>query len=86
MILHLFLQRGISVIDYILIPYENYTHCEKFKVETVNNIIHCQNLQSLLSSKCKASDHSVLSLEFSYVGVSNDKYRETAKGYYKSRN
>lgn len=67
--------KGVSVVDYILVPHENYTSCTQFNVDLCSNIIEEHQLQQLLNQKCKIPDHSVLSVLFrdpeEHLGIKN---------------
>ena len=55
---------GNSVINYIITEHRSINHCLKCLVHTVNDIVSgSEELKSLISSQCKAPDHSVVSLE-----------------------
>lgn len=59
--------RGKSVVDYIITPHECLNMCQKFEVYTCNEIIDKYKLHSLINSKSKPPDHSIISLEFAYT-------------------
>ena len=54
---------GKSVVDYFFVPHDVLKFCSNFKVLTINDIIDKNNLQMLLSDKCKKPDHSVISVD-----------------------
>ena len=56
--------RGLSVVDYVLVPQYVLTRCKYFKVESMSDILNKFNLQKLLSMTCKQPDHSLLSFCF----------------------
>ena len=58
--------RGRSVVDYVITTHEGIDMCKQFKVITCNKLIEENKLQSLINSKSKPPDHSILSLEFMY--------------------
>ena len=62
--------KGTSVVDYIAVPHENIGDCSLFNVKTVSDIISENRLESMVSSTCKAPDHSLLTLKYN-VGFPN---------------
>ena len=65
--------RGSAVVDYIAVPHENMVNCSYFNVDTMSEILSKYNLESMLSTTCKAPDHSLLSLKYSiYQDTSDD--------------
>ena len=71
--------RGQSVVDYILTPQECLNSISQFTVRVVNNIIEQHNLYTMLSTQCKATDHSVVTVDIacSYVNQHTNSYRPT---------
>ena len=61
--------RGRSVVDYMVVPHECLQFCEFFKVDLMSDLMEKFSLSTLLSDKCKVSDHSMLTLKFhhSYI-------------------
>ena len=60
---------GNSVIDYIITEQRSINRCVKCVVHTVNDLVSsCEELKSMISSQCKAPDHSVVSVE---IKISN---------------
>lgn len=58
--------RGRSVVEYILTPHDCLNMCSNFRVLTCNTLIDRFKLQTLLGSKCKSPDHSVIFVDISY--------------------
>ena len=56
--------KGKAVVDYIAVSIENFQDCLSFDVKTMSEIVDKYNLHVLLSSKCKLSDHSLVTLTF----------------------
>lgn len=65
--------KGKAVVDYFAVPIENFGNCVKFEVHTVSEVIEKNGLQPLLSEKCKASDHSIVTLTYAF----NQQYSDT---------
>ena len=63
--------KGRAVVDYIIVPHENLIDCIYFNVDNVSDLISKYNLESMLSNRCKAPDHSVLTLK--YLIFKNDR-------------
>ena len=61
--------RGTSVVDYFLTPYDCLDFCNNFKVDLVSDVLEKCNAYNLLSHKCRAPDHSILTLtvKHSYI-------------------
>ena len=62
--------KGKSVVDYFVMPHENISNCTSFAVHLVSDIIEANNLESMLSSRCKAPDHSFISMTYE-IQISN---------------
>ena len=57
--------RGKSVVDYIITPHDCLGECSECEVELTNDLLEKYDCMSLLSSTCKAPDHSLLTVKFS---------------------
>lgn len=55
--------RGMSVVDYVLVPHDILPNCDNFSVNNMVDTISKYNLQHLLNSNSKAPDHSLLYFE-----------------------
>ena len=65
--------KGRAVVDYIVVSHENLINCIHFNVDNVSDLISKHNLESMLSNRCKAPDHSVFTLRYSiFTNNSND--------------
>ena len=67
--------RGTSVVDYFAVPLEDISHCVSCDVYPLNEFIESSGLQSLISERCKASDHSPIKLTYrisSYSDVNSN--------------
>ena len=62
--LYLYNLGGKSVVDYNIVPQVCFDKCHKFNVLPVSELIEQCNVQSLIGSRCKTPDHSILSLSF----------------------
>ena len=69
--------RGRSVVDYIMTPHVCLDMCKTFKVLTCNEIINRYNLQHLINTRSKASDHSMICAEFVCIYNTNVTTEET---------
>ena len=56
---------GRSVEDYFITAHQYLKHC-KLKVSMVTSLIETLSIPNLLSSKCRAPDHSIVTLTISY--------------------
>ena len=56
--------RGKSVVDYFLTPHDCLKFCKDFSILTMSEIMLKFDLYKLLSTVCKAPDHSLLTLKF----------------------
>jgi hypothetical protein len=56
--------KGPSVVDYFMVPHESVMKCKSLNIETCSDFINNHNLQGLLNSRCKAPDHSILTVVF----------------------
>ena len=59
--------KGKSVVDYIITPQDCFVKCVNFEVLTMNELLQKFNLMDMLSTRCKASDHSVLRTKFNFA-------------------
>ena len=57
--------RGLSVVDYFLVPHEVLTSCYNFCVTSCLDIIDKNKLQHLLHRRSKVPDHAYLSFDLS---------------------
>ena len=57
-------EKGKSVVDYIVTPYENVINCDTCCVELTSDLIERYDCVPLLSENCKAPDHSLVSVYF----------------------
>ena len=55
--------RGKSVIDYFITCHDQIRYFSNFNIEMVSDLVDSYKVQHLLSSTCKAPDHSVLSVQ-----------------------
>ena len=63
--------RGKSVVDYMQVPHINIETCLDFRVCFMSDSLAKYKLHTLISTKCRPLDHSVLLLIFS-VGCTVD--------------
>ena len=81
--------RGTAVVDYFAVPLENVAHCISCDVYPLNESIESAGLHSLISERCKASDHSPVKLtyrissytDFNSNDVSQNNNESTRKKY-----
>ena len=67
-------RNGCSVVDYIITDFGSLEKCKMCKVLSVNDLmIENSGLKLLLSSSCKAPDHSVILVEFEYGNEVEDQ-------------
>ena len=52
--------RGCSVVDYFIVPQQHVQMCESCSVYCTNDLISPLCIHDLLSSCCKAPDHSII--------------------------
>ncbi len=64
--------RGRSVVDYIFCPHDNFQFCSEFSVSTCKELVEKYGLQSLISNKSKAPDHSLLKVVVQVAGLAED--------------
>ena len=74
--------KGKSVVDYIAVPIDSIEYCKKFKVLQTTDLIDKLNLSSAISSQCKAPDHALLTLTYTFemipeINISNDQRPQT---------
>ena len=55
--------RGLSVVDFIITPHDNFSLCKDFKIESCTDIINNLAVQHLVTPTSRIPDHSLLSLE-----------------------
>ena len=51
-------------MDYFLIPHDSLKFCSDFTVDLMSDILESNGLYNMISDKCKAPDHSLLTLQF----------------------
>ena len=56
--------RGLSVVDYILVPHVTLKSCKYFRVDCMSDILNQFSFFDLLLPSCKQPDHSLLSIAF----------------------
>ena len=56
--------KGRAVVDYIFVPHENLRNCSYFSVDIMSDIISKYSLEPMISTRCKAPDHSILTLKY----------------------
>ena len=56
--------KGKSVVDYMITPHDCLNKCSDFAVQTCSEIIENLGLQSIISTRCKPPDHSILYCTF----------------------
>jgi hypothetical protein len=61
--------RGHSVVDYIVVDFNTLKDCTKLDVLCMNDLLLVYNFQNYLSSKCKAPDHSIITLSFEICNI-----------------
>ena len=65
--------RGSSVVDYFAVPHDNFNNCISLNVKPITEVISNHCLESMLSERCRAPDHSLISL--TYKITSMDSFR-----------
>ena len=65
--------RGRSVVDYFLTFHHTLKYCKSVKVFTVSEMIEKCGIVSMINSKCRPPDHSLLNLTISYSMSESDK-------------
>ena len=66
--------KGQSVVDYFLINHSSLSKCSEWKVLTPTDVMSLCNLETLISSRCKPPDHSVITMKVSTsVYINNDQ-------------
>ena len=63
--------KGISVVDYIIVPHDVFHKCKTFNVYTMTDIADMCNLAPLIGNRCKLPDHSLLHVNFSLEELSS---------------
>ena len=71
--------KGSSVIDYIALPHGNLVNCISFDVYPVSEVISDFGLESMLSERCKAPDHSIISLTYQMVNFDMESSEDSEK-------
>ena len=56
--------RGCSVVDYFIVPQQHVQMCESCSVYCANDLINSLGIHDLLSSSCRALDHSIICGKF----------------------
>jgi hypothetical protein len=64
---------GKSVVDYIFVPHECFQKCTNFEVLTMSDLLQKFNLVDMVTTNCKPSDHSILSVKLSVTYDSNER-------------
>lgn len=54
--------RGLSLVDYILVPHDNLVLCDNFNIESCTDIISKLQIQQLVSPQSRIPDHALLSM------------------------
>ena len=57
--------RGVSVVDYFLVPHDVLNKCSNFCVTSMSDLLDLHSLKYLLGSHCKPPDHAMLTFELS---------------------
>jgi len=57
--------RGLSVVDYFIVPHNMVSSCKQFRVVSCSDIIEDENLQTILGKRCHIPDHNLLILDIS---------------------
>ena len=65
--------RGKSVVDFCVIPQENFENCISFDIHAMSDLIDDLDMQCLISEKCKMSDHSILILNYQLNPLSSSQ-------------
>lgn len=55
--------RGMSVVDYIMVPHASIYDCSNFSVTSAIDYLNIHNLKHLLGAHCKTPDHALLQFE-----------------------
>ena len=58
---------GKAVVDYFPVPYSCLQYCTTCQVHAVSDLLNKFELFNMLSENCKALDHSVLCVKFSWM-------------------
>ena len=62
-------------MDYILTTHDNVNSCISCKVELTSDLMARYDCKGLLSDRCKAPDHSILTVHMSYSDM--ERHRST---------
>jgi hypothetical protein len=57
--------RGLSVVDYFIVPHDMLSSCKQFMVVPCLDIIEKEKLQTMVNRRCRIPDHNLLTLEIS---------------------
>ena len=68
--------RGSSVVDYFAVSQDDFKNCISCNVSPVNEIISNNHLESMLSERCRAPDHSLISLSYRITSMDYPIYEE----------
>jgi len=59
--------RGKSVVDYFLTTHDNINNCTRCEVDLISDMIVKYNCVQMLCDRCKAPDHSMLTMVVTYI-------------------
>lgn len=60
--------QGSSVVDYIVMPYDNLNLVNSFEVKTINTLVHKLGLEPMVALGAGVPDHNMLTLDFRSSG------------------
>ena len=63
--------RGKSLVDYFITPHDCLHFCQSFKVDLTTGLLEKYDAYQLLSNRCKAPAHSLLTVSFKYTYIEN---------------
>ena len=54
--------RGLSLVDYVLVPHDNLSLCSDMKVESCYDIVNTLHIEQLITPNCRLPDHALLTM------------------------
>ncbi len=67
------LPKGLSIVDYIIVPCDVCHKCNTFNVYIMTEAAHMCNLAPLIGNRCKLPDHSLLHVHFTLGQLSSNQ-------------
>lgn len=56
--------KGLSVVDYIMVPHDVFEKCRYFKVHTMSDLAETCSIAQYIGCRCRLPDHSILHVKF----------------------